>query len=464
MKKDRNQYSGYLKRYQRRNFLKAAMVSTGGLLFGKYKGYSLEKEELSFPEYQILPKTLQDIFQVIPREELEKSVLLACDWMTNISQVQTKMPDKDKHEIRYNYENWRGANRGEYMPGEKWKFFGPVWHTEQGVKALALAYKYFKKPYLLESARLGAEFILNQQVTEKNDIDYGMVEAYEDDVDKLNTSAVLESCDGLFTLSEVTGEMKYAERALEAIDWVVRRCYLGDGIFENQYDVKNSKGLNPWPNKYNDPGRPLLDDGVLLKAWGYSKNEKYRKVFYETADKLLRREEAKGNFIGYNPANWEKGYLHPRHAFWWGRPMWMAYKDSGDIKYGECFNRSCQWYTKAMRQDGGIIRQTYVDFNTLSFGHATSGVSCAVLMYRDAFVELGNSRYIPFIIKGLSYVISMQVTNAQDPNMAGVIIEKCHPPGGTDAVPWAVRDIGTHFFVTAATQILLVTESSAKYR
>lgn len=444
----------------RRQFLKTSLLTSGSLLFCRFDS-SANNEILSSIKNEST-QSLQDVIKTIRRTKLEKSVLLASRWLTDIAQIQTEQPNPDECDVDYSYQNWKGAIKSEFSSESKWKFFGPVWHTGQAVKALSLAYKYFREPYLLESARMAADFIMNQQQTDKNNVDYGMILAYEDKDgldknNKINTSCVLECCDGLFTLSEVTGETQYADCVIAAISWIIRRMYI-NGCFIDLYSPQDKTVQNVWKNKYGDPGRPLLDDGVLLKAWKYSGQVIFRKVFYEVADCLLKREEPLGNWIGYAPCKWEDQVMHPRQAFWWGRPLWLAYKDSGKTKYLDAFNRSCQWYTKAMRHDGGMIRRTYTDFSTDSFGHATSATSCAVMMFRDAYTELGDPQYIPYITKGLSYALSMQVTEAHDPRMKGVIIEKCLPPGGKDGVPWAVRDIGVSFFITAACQILLDTQ------
>ena len=71
--------------------------------------------------------------------------------------------------------------------------------------------------------------------------------------------------------------------------------------------------------------------------------------------------------------------IHPRQAYWWGRPMIDAYRASRDPRYFACARRAGEWYQNAMRLDGGLFRGTRRDFKTDSFSHATSGVACAVL-------------------------------------------------------------------------------------
>jgi len=443
----------------RRNFIKTA----GSL----YLGSLAEQPLLAADSPSRVKNAKKFIGGRIDRAALEDSVKLACRWLIHIAQIKTEsLGERDKNTAGFPYANWKGAIRGEYSPARDsdngrlkagtWSFFCPIWHTGQAVKALSLAYKCFGDADYLEGAKQGAEFIGRCQNHDKTSEDFGCVSGYEDSPTSINCSAVLEACDGLFALSEVSGDNLYVGWAVAAIQWAVRRLYKGGGLFADGYNpVKKTLDAPRWLDKFGAPGRPLLDDGVLLTAWQRTQDEKLRAAFYEIADLLIAKEEPAGNWINYVPCDWKTGAIHPRQAFWWGRPMWMAYKNSKVDKYRQCFERACDWYTKAMRHDGGMLRGTYRDFSTDSFGHATSGTGCACMMFRDSFVELGSKKYLPNLALGLKYMMSMQVTRAQDPEMQGVIIEKVLPPNGSDAAPWHIRDLGTIFFVTSAVQTLM---------
>jgi hypothetical protein len=403
----------------------------------------------------------------LDRAALEDSVRLACNWLIDVAQMKTEqLGESDKNTAGFPYDNWKGAFRGEYnstrdsdsgrLKAKNWTFYCPVWHGGQAVKALSLAYQYFGSAEYLEGAKRGAEFIGRHQNRDKASDDFGCILGYEDFNTTINCSAVLEATDGLFQLSQATGDPQYAGWAVDAIRWAVRRLYKGGGLFTDSYNpVKKTTGPNHWLDKSGAPGRPLIDDGVLLTAWQQSQDETLRRAFYEIADLLIAKEEPAGNWINYAPCNWKTGAIHPRQAFWWGRPMWMAYKDSKDEKYRQCFERACDWYTKAMRRDGGMLRGTYRDFTSDSFGHATSGTACACMMFHDSCVQLGSKKYLPNLALAMKYMMSMQVTKAIDPNMQGVIVEKVLPPNGSDAASWYIRDLGTIFFVTSAVQTLM---------
>ena len=131
----------------------------------------------------------------------------------------------------------------------------------------------------------------------------------------------------------------------------------------------------------------------------------------------MKEENPPGNWIKYFPCNQRKGYIHPRHAFWWGVPFIRAYEETKDSNYLDIAIRCGEWYKKAVRVDGGLFRNTYLDYNTDSFGHATSGTACAAILdvnsyqailgdplARDRF-PTGNSNYRPNILTVIQSLI-----------------------------------------------------------
>ena len=91
---------------------------------------------------------------------------------------------------------------------------------------------------------------------------------------------------------------------------------------------------------------------------------------------------------------------------------------------------------------------------TDSFGHATSGTACAVLMFLRYLEAFNDKSIIPDIEKGLTYCCSVQFTNPKDKNLQGAILEKITPPDGTDNSPYYLRDLATIFFIQAASEYL----------
>lgn len=148
------------------------------------------------------------------------SVRLACNWVIDISMIKTRQLELESSSFEHihGYSDWRGAFKGEYNASTcKWDVFCPIWHGGQGVKALALAYSVLNEEAYLQAARAAADFILRSQVSDEKDPDFGHILAYEGGSEGVNTSAIFESLDGLFTISEVSGDEKYADAAIKAL-------------------------------------------------------------------------------------------------------------------------------------------------------------------------------------------------------------------------------------------------------
>jgi hypothetical protein len=374
----------------------------------------------------------------------------ACAWLTEVAQVRDEAMVDDAMRRRHAHQHWRGAIRGEYsVARQSWKFVCPIWHTGQAIKALVLASEHLGDGFMA-GALLGGEFILANTV--QDGPDRGLILAYEDHPDKLNVSAVLECVDGLLHLGRKTGQARFTDAALAAIQWVQDKALLGTtGLVLDLYDPRARQFV---PQAYTVEGRPLLDDAAFLLAHRLSGREEFWQTARAIADRLLADEGPEGNWVCFPPCNKARGSIHPRHAYWWGRPMLAMYQHSGEARYREMFLRSCGWYTRALRRDGGLLRNTYTDFNTDSFGHATSGAAAALLMFLDRRDALGDASAQGDVDRVLNHLLGMQFIEVRDPNLAGCVLEKVLPPNGSDASPYHIRDLGTIFFVQALSQWL----------
>ncbi len=383
-------------------------------------------------------------------ENLKERLRLAVQWLTETATIRENTPCGSKGES-FGYAEWRGALRGEYSSAKKtWDVFCPYWHTGQGIKALVAAADVLDDGTLLEQAEFNAGFLLNNQI--RSGDDEGLFPAFEDRFDLVNTSAILETLDGLFMLSDATGKPVYREAALAAADWVARKAWQPQlGKFFDYYQIVSSRFVFGLPGAQN---RPLLDDAVFLTAWKLTKDRRYRDIAVATAETLIREEEPAGNWIRITPCDPAKGTIHPRHAYWWGRPMLALWKETGDRRYLELFRRSVRWYDHALRLDGGFFRDTAADFNTASFGHAASGSACAALCFLDLAGIEEPGYWIARAEKALEFCCAMQFTRASDPNLHGAVLEKMLMPDGSDRLPYHIRDLGTIFFIQAGAAYL----------
>jgi len=97
---------------------------------------------------------------------------------------------------------------------------------------------------------------------------------------------VLECVDGLWLLTDATGDSRYTEWATPRPLWEARNSYMGNGLFRDQFDVKTWSYMPP-PASDKKSGRPLNDDAIFLKAASRGGNPKLRAIFYEVAELLF---------------------------------------------------------------------------------------------------------------------------------------------------------------------------------
>jgi uncharacterized protein YyaL (SSP411 family) len=381
---------------------------------------------------------------------LRNAIRLGCAWLTDVAQIKTdKLNGTETNTRQLMHKHWKGALRGDYRTADrKWDFSSPIPHTGQALKALVMASRVIEDEQYLAGARFSAEFIGAERNTDRRSKNSGLIYAYRYKSDDVDTGALLRTIDGLFALAEATADRKYSDWGLDAAFWAARNAYVSDGLFRDAFDVKTGQfAAPPWPNE--KPGRPLLDDGIMLKAYKQTRNALCKKIFFATADRLLKEEEAPGNWSHYPPGS-RSPYSDPRQSYWWGAPMIAAFQESGDKRYLDCARRVGDWYLHMTRDEADPFHGSL----RASAGIDTSGMACAAILWLDLFQETKDERWISAARRALRYCLNMQFREVQDPNLKGAFLEQVLPPNGSDRSPFYVRDIATIFFVQAACKYL----------
>ncbi len=391
-------------------------------------------------------------------ERLLRAIPLACHWLGEVAINRQRQPGEGEGTLGMLYDDWRGAIRGEYSAARgQWSYFCPYWHSAQAAVALLECAPWAGDFACQRVAEEIGGFLLRNRVALASDRDAGLLLAYEDSPDTINTSAILESIRGLLALGDATGRSDYQQAALGALGWVADHAYRGGGLFENSYDRSSGQfalvsGYRHIPSERRR--RPLADDAAFLRGYLRGGEQRWETIFLETVERLLASEFPAGNWLRYLPCNLEAEQLHPRHAYWWGNAMVDAWLHTGDERFREAAFRSANWYSHALRRDGGLFRHTSVGFNTESFGHATSGSACAAILFLRVAKVFDEERYLPYARKALDFCLKMQLVSPRDPHLRGAILEKVLPPDGSDRSPYHLRDLGTIFFLQAAAAYL----------
>ncbi|NLW87314.1 MAG: hypothetical protein GXY38_10620 [Planctomycetes bacterium] len=399
---------------------------------------------------------------MLERKKLLDSVRLACDWLANTAQTKThELPPRTGNPGKYPYSSWRGAMRTEYRVADKhWWYYGVIWHTGQAVKALVTAADALGDETYLQAAAMGADFILANQVWDRANPDHGLILAYEDYPDTVNTSAIMECMHGLMLLADRIGSRQIWDRVIAAGQVLINKHYMPQhGLFRDIYDPAKHEFVvpNPFRTKNDIGGRPLVEDSVLLRLFEKTGDKRFFDAHVRVSETLVADENPPGNWIDYSPCNSERGVFHPRHNFWWGLPLIETYRATGKQVFLETAIAAGRFSENVMRADGGWIRRFFTNNKTESFDHATSGSACAAILWLNLFRETGDRHWLDLAEQALSYCQRMQFTHAKDENLHGAILEKVVPPDGSDDSPYHIRDIGTIFFVIASLSFLNCT-------
>ena len=121
-----------------------------------------------------------------------------------------------------------GKSRCDYNVIEgKWYPYEEPWHTGQVILGLLEAYKVTGNKEALAAARRAGDWWINLEIKD-NPRFAGMVAAtHGDDIgnDQIVFATTSDGTPGIFELSRVTGDPKYAEVATSASKWLLENMY-----------------------------------------------------------------------------------------------------------------------------------------------------------------------------------------------------------------------------------------------
>ncbi len=380
--------------------------------------------------------------------KMEEVIRAGADWLT-LAQTKDESQAREANSLGYTYRSMIGAIRNEYSSSmRKWSYYGIHWHSMQAAIALLCAHRLIGEQKYYEAAVRAGEFLLAQQVVEGEDAGLIVTEGRQGDDMIHSVAALSESLPGLYYLYKATGQERWKEALIGASGWISRKSYIDDeGRYRDIYDYRSGKFIVDENIVGASPIRPLIDEGGMLMAYKVSGDERFLEVFLGLAERLLSEEEPAGNWIGYTPNSKSKGFIHARHAWWWGYPMADAFEQTKDERFFDCFERACDWYVWAQNIDGGMHYSTYIDRNKPSFGLCSSAVGCALIMWRRYKDMTGEDRYAEAVEKGIDYLLRVQLLNVEDENLRGAFFESIGPNENSDRIEIYLRDLATIFAI-----------------
>ncbi|WP_028786822.1 hypothetical protein [Terrimonas ferruginea] len=402
---------------------------------------------------------------------MKRTNLLAC-WLTGLLVAASPVADAQvkKEEVTRAINETavyikdvlldsEGKSRCDYnMTEGKWYPYEVPWHTGQAVLALLQAYKATGNQEYLASAKKGGDYWASLEIKDHPKLK-GMVNAIHGDAlgdDFIVFATVSDGTPGIYELSRVTGDKKYARVATNAASWMLANMYYPEkGVCYDNIDAKTGEVLkeySPFWKKMDKKDQQLINvsrpntEGYLFKeAFEFSGEKKFRDAYINLCNSLIEKQGPEGVWMQFMPNFADVHSFHPRFSLWYAESLIEAFKLTGDRKYLEAAAKTARTFAKAQQKDGTIFYDNYTNGRAPDKGSVTgSATSLAGIVWIGLSKE-GYKEFDQHIERSAEWVINNRYGQEHpDVNLRGAVIEtRIRFKKGK---VWLTnRDIGTSF-------------------
>ena len=348
-----------------------------------------------------------------------------------------------------------GKARGDYYWKKgKWSAYEVAWHTGQAIEGLLAAYRVSHDPKLLAKARQAGDWWIAQEI-KSGQFKGLMYASHGDRLGKLiNFTTIGDGTPGLFNLTRVTGDRKYADAATRSIRWLVANTEApGDqGLYYNIIDVEAGtiwKDKSPHHPGVANPAltemaRPNIEGFPFYDACLYTGDKSLCARHIKLAEKTAARQSPEGFWMEFEPNDNEKGSVHARFNTWNAEALLTAYALKKDPAFLEAALRNARANTRLMKSDGSFDYVQFVDKEGGSVqptGSATAFAGIVWLKLR----ALGYTEFDPQIHAAARWLVDNRfASDHPDPNVRGLVLELRNKRGKGETVVLQ-REIGTGF-------------------
>ena len=348
-----------------------------------------------------------------------------------------------------------GKSRCDYNIIEgKWYPYEPAWHTGQLIYGLLYAYKVTNIEEYLSAAKKSGDWWISLQITDHEKLN-GMLNAiHGDGVDYIVFATISDGSPGIFELTRISREDKYAWVATDAGKWMLQNMYLEkEGMFYDVVDKETGEvqTVNSpfWKDKkkqsLNDVARPNNEGFLFKDMYEFTGNETYKKVFINLCNSLVEKQDEYGLWMDFTPNHKDEGAFHPRFNLWYAESLIEGYKLTGDESYINAALKTARFYTKFQMSDGTIYYKNYVSGKKNRNSICGSAVSFAGIIWLK-LKELGfGDEFEKNIQLSLEWVLKNRFSNDHpDKNLTGAFLET-RTRRKNDKLWITMRDIATSF-------------------
>ncbi|HWJ38264.1 MAG TPA: hypothetical protein VNR86_05840, partial [Sphingomicrobium sp.] len=230
-----------------------------------------------------------------------------------------------------------GKARGDYdWRKGSWGPYEVAWHTGQAIEALLAAYQINHDPRLLAKARQAGDWWIGQEF-KSGPLKGLMNAAHGEKLGKLiNFTTITDGTPGLYTLTRVTGDRRYADSATRSIRWLIANTEVpGDqGLFYNIIDPSTGKVWTDRTPHHPDLAKPTLADVSrpniegfpFFDACRYTGDKSLCDRHLRLAQKTAARQSPNGFWMDFQPNDPQTGSVHARFNTWNAEALLTAYE------------------------------------------------------------------------------------------------------------------------------------------
>ncbi len=352
----------------------------------------------------------------------------------------------------------QGRAQGDYdLLRNEWHEYEAAWHTGQTINGLLAAHEITKDKSLLDAARKAGDWWISLEYKDHPKLK-GMLRAiHGDSVGNIIVAATIsDGSAGLFRLSKITGDRKYADCATRSGDWIIKHMYIEsealiyDGVNPDTGEVMKDK--SPFSSRNGGPKITLFDvarpnnEGYLFKdMYTHTKNENYKKVFVNLCDGLVKRQHENGFWMDFDPNDPKTGKIHPRFNIWNAESLLEGYELTKNPAYLEAALKTARATQKLQKKSGLMYSTNFTDGKFREDSIVGSAVYFAGSLWLR-LEKLGYSEFKESIELSLDWALKNQFpANHPSKNLAGAFFETRVLVQTDHSVRLIIRDLSTAF-------------------
>lgn len=350
-----------------------------------------------------------------------------------------------------------GKSRCDYnMTEGVWYPYEIPWHTGQAILGLLSAFEITQDSTYLKKAIQGGDYWAGLQI--KEGPIKGMLNAVHGDAlgdEFIVFATVSDGTPGIYELSKVTKDKKYASVATSAASWLMNNTYYEEeGVC---YDVIHPSGKvlkqnSPfWKDLENRQSlfhvsRPNTEGSLFLDAYDFTGDKAFKDAFINLCNRLVELQGPEGLWMQFMPNHNDVKSFHPRFNIWYAESLIRAFEATNDRKYLEAAAKTARVYQKAQKADGTIYYKNYIDGKASDRGSICgSSVAFSGILWMK-LAQYGYDEFNDSIALSANWLLKNRFkSDHPDVNLAGAVMNTRVRYKRENKIWFVNRDVGTSF-------------------